>query len=631
MCGILATINFNPEKATEALELMKHRGPDAQGIQVHENLVLGHLRLSIQDLSEVANQPMHSQENRYSIIFNGEIYNHWDIRKSELQDYTFKTSSDTETILALFIKHGQKCVHYLNGIFAFVILDRVENKVFIARDHFGVKPLYYSLNGNTFACASELKALLPYVNHEEINIEAIKDYMTFMWCAGEGTPLKSVSKLLPGSQITIQLNKVEQAKIERFYILKFPENVENKHTEQYWIDRLEEKLILSVKRQLLSDAPIGFFLSGGLDSSLLVAIAKKLNPDKRLKCYTIDSGISKDGFANDLTYARKVAAHLDVDLVEIKVDSSIVYKFDEIIWHLDEPESDPAPFNAYEISKAARKDGIKVLIGGTAGDDIFSGYRRHQALIVDQHFDKIPKWFREIVKNTVHKISSTKPLVRRLKKLTRSIDQSKNDRFIGYFEWQDFELIKNLFVDEIQNKLTKEHRYFNSLLKQVKDVKSDLNKLLFLEVYTFLIDHNLNYTDKAGMANSVEIRVPYLDLELVEFSTILPTELKMKGKVTKYILRKVAEKYLPYDVIYRPKSGFGAPVEHWVRNELDQYIHETLSAENIKATGLYQHEKIKQMIEDNKSGKINASYSIWSLLAIESWMKQFKKNRQISC
>lgn len=570
---------------------------------------------------------MHSEGNKYSIIFNGEIYNHWDIRKEELADYTFKTKSDTETILALYIKHGKECVHYLNGIFAFVILDRAKNQVFIARDHFGVKPLYYSLKGNTFACASELKALLPYVDNQEINIEAIQDYMTFMWCAGEGTPLKSVSKLLPGSHITIKLNDVANAKIERFYQLHFPNKVENKYTEKYWIEKLEEKLILAVKRQLLSDAPIGFFLSGGLDSSLLVAIAKKLHPELRLKCYTIDSGESKDGFANDLTYARKVAQHLDVDLVEIKVDSSIVSKFDDIIWHLDEPESDPAPFNAYEISKAARKDGIKVLIGGTAGDDIFSGYRRHQALIVDQYFDVIPKWLRAIIKNTIHNISSTKPLVRRLKKLTRSIEQSKNDRFIGYFEWQDFELIKSLFVTEIQKELTTEHKYFNFLLEQVKDVKSDLNKLLFLEIYTFLIDHNLNYTDKAGMANSVEIRVPYLDLELVEFSTIIPTNLKMKGKVTKYILRKVAEKYLPHDVIYRPKSGFGAPVEHWVRHELDQYIHENLSVENISETGLYQHQKIKQMIEDNKSGKINASYSIWSLIAIESWMKQFKKIR----
>lgn len=373
MCGILASLNFNSTISSKALDLMKHRGPDARGIFEHKNLTLGHLRLSIQDLSEGANQPMFSYDERYVIVFNGEIYNHWNIRESELKNYEFKTTSDTETILALFIKYREKSVHYLNGIFAFVILDKHENTIFVARDHFGVKPLYFHLSDKLFICASELKALLPYQLEHDLDLESIQAYMTFMWCPGEGTPFKAIKKLLAGSYMLIDLKDLSKTKTERYYTLTYPKKVLDDKPFEQWIDILEDKLTKAVERQLLSDAPIGFFLSGGLDSSLLVAIAKKLNPEKKLKCYTIDSGESKDGFASDLFYAREIAAYLDVELVEIKVDSSIVSKFDDIIWYLDEPESDPAPFNAYEIAKAARKDGIKVLIGGTAGDDIFSG------------------------------------------------------------------------------------------------------------------------------------------------------------------------------------------------------------------------------------------------------------------
>lgn len=624
MCGILATINQDFSLAERALKNMSHRGPDAKGIYTHDNLLLGHLRLSIQDLSSSADQPMHSLNEQYTIVFNGEIYNHWELRERELAAYTFKTNSDTETILALYIKHGEKCLNLLNGIFAFVIFDKLSKSVFIARDQFGVKPLYYSLNDNSFSCASELKSLLPYLNNNDIDIEAIQDYLSFMWCPGEGTPFNKVRKLLPGSYLKIDLNDLSKTENVRYYKLKYPKTVKDDKPLNEWVVNLEEKLMVAVKRQLLSDAPIGFFLSGGLDSSLLVAMACKLLPGKKLKCYTIDSGVSKDGFSNDLYYARKVAKHLNVELIEIKVDSNLVDIFDKIIWHLDEPESDPAPFNAYVIAEAARKDDIKVLIGGTAGDDIFSGYRRHQALLVDKYFDNIPMFLRKILKNGIHSISSKKPLIRRLKKLTKSMDKTKNDRLVGYFEWQNFDFVKSLFNDNNKLKLVNENKYFKSLLDDVKDLDSDLNKLLYLEIYTFLIDHNLNYTDKAGMANSIEIRVPYLDIDLVEFSTTIPPKYKMNGKVTKFILRKVAESYLPNDVIYRPKAGFGVPIESWVRNDLDKYVQENLSKDEINASKIFDFDKVNEIVSKNREGKINASYNIWSLLAMQSWFKQFK-------
>lgn len=603
---------------------MKHRGPDSSGTFQHENLFLGHQRLSIQDLTEGANQPMYCADGRHILVFNGEIYNHWELRKSELPNYDFKTKSDTETLLALYINYKENVLKLLNGIFAFVVFDRQENTLFVARDHFGVKPLYYSLSDTNFSCASELKAFLPFQINKELDIKAIQAYLTFMWCPGEDTPFDSIKKLLPGSYIHVDLKDLSKTKIVRYYTLKFPVHAVNDRPFQNWVDTLDFILCKAVERQLLSDVPVGFFLSGGLDSSLLVAVAKKLYPDKKFKCYTIDSGESKDGFEKDLFYAKKVAAFLNVDLTEIKVDSSIFSKFDDIIWYLDEPVSDPAPFNVYEISKQAREDGIKVLISGTGGDDIFSGYRRHQALIIDQYIDYIPIWLRSLIKNVIQDITSDKSFVRRLKKFTKSITRSKNDRLIGFFEWQDFDFIRKLIIDNLQGKLSSQNAYFEKLLHDVENVEDDLNKLLYLEVYTFLVDHNLNYTDKAGMANSVEIRVPFLDKDLVEFSVTIPTCYKMRGSQTKYILRKVAERYLPKEIIYRSKTGFGVPLEYWTRYEMDDYIISSLNSVEVTKSSIFNPAFVTHIINENKALRINASYNIWSLLAVQSWLKQFK-------
>jgi asparagine synthase (glutamine-hydrolysing) len=623
MCGILATINFETTKADRALDLMQHRGPDARAIYSFKNICLGHLRLSIQDLSDEANQPMFSDFERFSIVFNGEIYNHWEIREKELREFKFKTSSDTETILALYIKYKEKCVNFLNGIFAFAIFDKEMETLFVARDHFGVKPLYYLLHDNEFACASELKGLLPYIANKSVDINSLQDYATYMWCPGSSTPFKMVSKLLAGSYVLLNINDLNSAVPARYYQLRFPDRPLKQKSFGVMLNDLETKLLAALKRQLISDVPIGFFLSGGLDSSLLVALAKRLLPDQRIICYTIDSGKSHDGFSSDLFFARKVAAFLNVELVEVKVDSNLTSNFDKIVWHLDEPQSDPAPFNVFEISKAARKDGIKVLIGGTAGDDVFSGYRRHQAIVLEKYYELFPVQVRKAIRDLLQSISSKRPLVRRLKKLTSSIHKTKDERFIAYFEWQDFEFVRSLFKSEIQNHLSYENLYFAKLLNDVKHVSDDLNKILYLEIYTFLIDHNLNYTDKAGMANGVEIRVPYLDIELVEFSTQIPVEYKMKGRQTKFILRKVAEKYLPMDVIYRSKTGFGVPLEYWVRNEMDNFISKRLSENYNDETNVFNLERIEQIIRDNKKGKINASYNVWSFLAVQSWLKQF--------
>lgn len=627
MCGIIGGIstkaNWDKDKM---LALIEHRGPDSKGCFEEGNIFLGHARLSIQDLSENGRQPLFSQDERYVIVFNGEIYNHIEIRNKLTAEFDFKSHSDTETILYAYIKYGEKCLTMFNGIFAFAIYDRHTKEIFIARDHFGVKPLYIYAEENSFLFSSELKAFLAFDIEKSLQKEAFANYLTFLWSPGDITPFKHVSKLLPGHYMHFSINNLIEAKPIKYYQIPFDGAYLN-NTENELIDLLEEKLIKAVERQMLSDVPIGFFLSGGLDSSLIVAIAKKLFPDKKFPCFTIDTGEShkKEGFAYDLEYAKKVAAKLDVELFVVKADIDIVSDFDKMVWHLDEPQADPAPLNVLNIAKFAREKGIKVLLGGTGGDDIFSGYRRHQALKFENTFKLLPRQSGWLIKKMLQLFSSEKPIFRRLKKLAANIDKKQEKRLSGYFSWLDEGILNSLFSEKWKTALAgfTPTDYLEKLNLDIPNEKNLLNRMLYWEMKSFLVDHNFNYTDKMAMAVGVEARVPFLDVELLEFSTKIPPELKLKGGETKYILKKVAERYLDKEIIYRPKTGFGAPIRKWIINDMNDMINERLSIDNIQKRGIFNAEKVWELIEMNKKGKIDASYSIWTLLAIESWMEQF--------
>ena len=380
---------------------------------------------------------------------------------------------------------------------------------------------------------------------------------------------------------------------------------------------------------MLSDVPVGFFLSGGLDSSAVVAMAKRANPNAKLRCYTIDSGdqMITEGFSNDLVYAHKVAKYLDVDLHVVKGHIDILKDFDEMVYHLDEPQADVAPLHVLNICKQARQDGFIVLLGGTGGDDLFSGYRRHQALNYEGYFRVIPKFCTQILKILSDAVKTANPRFRRIKKIIAELDKKPLERLVGYFSWIPLETAKSLFAPTIRQKIG-DYDPLNILknaLQNIPNEKSDLNKMLFLEMKYFLCDHNLNYTDKLSMATGIEVRVPFLDKELVEFSTQIPPKLKMKGMTTKYLLKKVMEKYLPHDVIYRKKAGFGAPVRQWIVGELDNTIETLFSKEMVERRGIFNYDAIHEIVAQNKSNKIDGSYTILSLLAIESWLEQFSQ------
>lgn len=634
MCGIIGLVGHsNTDSFLKSVTRISHRGPDDEGVFRGENVYLGHRRLSILDLSESGHQPMHSSDGLWTIIFNGEIYNHQEIRKELDKKYIFKSSGDTETLLYAFIEYGIEVVKRLNGIFSFAIFDHIRGELHIVRDQFGIKPLYYYLKDDQLIFGSEIKSFLAIDDFDRtVDINCILNYITFLWSPGEATPFLNVKKLLPGHYIKVNTREVRDLSIHKYYEIPFNGRYLD-IPESEIIDGLERHLIRAVERQLLADVPVAFFLSGGLDSSAIVAIAKKLRPLERLRCYTIrniGANLSDEGFADDLAYARKLSKILDLDLVEVDVDVDIISHFDNMVYHLDEPQADAAPLNVWRICEKAKQDGYKVLLGGTAGDDLFTGYRRHQALNLENKIQRVPLIIRRVVKRLTMFLGNVHPTQRRLRKLGQNFDKSSLERLYGYFEWLDIKLVKKLFNKANHDKLENYQplNYFRDLLLNIPEEKSEVNKFLYWELKTFLVDHNLNYTDKMSMASGIEVRVPFLDLDLVEYTTKIPPGMKLKGNVVKYILKKTMEKYLPYEIIYRPKTGFGAPVRQWVMNDLSSKIEDYLGEESVKKRGIFDPNAISQLISDNLTQKVDASYSILALMAIESWFRQFVDNNE---
>lgn len=630
MCGIAGAAGHGLSTEIDMRVGIRHRGPDGSGLFTAPGLHLFHTRLAILDLSENGHQPMQTADGRFVISFNGEIYNHRELRiELEAVGYRFRSTADTETLLYGFAAWGVHVFTRLNGIFACALFDTQTRQLTLVRDQFGVKPLYYYHRNGLLLFASELKAIAQYPGVDRtLDPDALSHYLHYLYAPGERTPFRHVKKLLPGHTLHFLPDEPTTLRTQRFYTIPFNGHYDQR-SEADWLDELDRHLRQAVERQLQSDVPLGFFLSGGLDSSALVAIARQLHPNELLTGYTIRTASDQktyEGFSNDLPYARQVAKHLKVDLIEVEAEDDIVRDFDRVIFHLDEPLADTAPINVLNICQAARKNGHKVLVGGAAGDDVFSGYRRHQALALEPLFSRIPlglgRWLRQLSHQSVSKHATT----RRLQKLTAGLGQLPIDRIADYYSWLPNELNRGLFAPEIRGQLRDNHprEALLDLLSLIPEEKNRLNQMLFWEMSTYLPDHNLNYTDKLSMAVGVEARVPFLDLDLVQFSTRLPPSLKMKGTTTKYLLRKVMERYLPHEVIYRPKTGFGTPLRSWFQSgRLDTLQAKYLSDEVIRQRGLFDPIAVRQLIEQNKRGTIDASYTLWGLMAIESWCRQF--------
>ena len=627
MCGILGISGGDPDLVIKANRFLEHRGPDNHGVFIDKarKIGLGHTRLSILDTSSHGHQPMISKDGKVVLVFNGEIFNFRELRSNlENNNYKFDGGSDSEVLLNLYLLESTSFLSKLNGIFAFAIWDSRSDSLFIARDGLGVKPLYYSAGNNSFSFSSEIKALMQLSTIEnKIDEASINRYLSFLWCPGEGTPIKSVRKLLPGEAMIIKDGLVKDKWI--WYQLPVFTGVSANLSKSKSISGTTEHLRQAVHRQMVSDVPLGAFLSGGLDSSSIVAFAREVNPD--IRCFTIDTiGKQDKGIINDLPYAQQVAKHLDVSLDVVSVDSSkIAQDLEYMVTQLDEPLADPAALNVFYISQLARKQGIKVLLSGSGGDDLFAGYRRHHALQLQKYWNWLPRGIRASIERETKKLSVSNPFQRKLSKFFNGAGLDGIDRLVNYFRWADDSLLQTLYSKEFINHLGRSHAEdpMVNFITPIISSHTPLEQMLALEQRFFLADHNLNYTDKMSMATGVEVRVPFLDIDLVNFSARIPNKYKQKGSTGKWVLKKAMENYLPKNVIYRPKTGFGVPLRRWIKYELRELLTDLLSAESIKKRGLFSSRAVHQLISDNDSGKIDASYTLLSLLCIEIWCRAY--------
>ncbi len=651
MCGIAGfSGQFNLDLLKNMGARLLHRGPDDAGeiiLSQQNNLVgLAHQRLSIIDLSAEGRQPMTINcdccgntlgmptENKRWLTYNGEIYNHQTLRRElEAKGHHFFSQTDSEVILHLYAEHGVNLLQQLNGIFAFALYDGQTGQLFLARDGVGIKPLYYSQQPAGFLFASEIKALLAYSElPRQLDRVALHYYLAYLWCPGEQTALHTVKKVQPGEALIVRNGQIEK----RWFFYDLPyQGVSLQASPAEISFELEKKLMQAVERQLIADVPVGAFLSGGLDSSAIVAMMRKLNPHARIQCYTIDGGDEKyiEGNPNDLPYAKQVAAHLQVDLHVVEIQADLMQHMTNMLYHLDEPQADPAPINVLLIAEAARRDGIKVLLSGAGGDDIFSGYRRHHALLSERFF----AWLPLAIKNKLSLFSchllegnSTKynmqfAFLRRMAKLFAYCHLPTDQRLASYFLWGTENLRTSLYSQEMANHLSQANTLAPLLqsLHRIPQESAPLNRLLYLEGKHFLADHNLNYTDKMSMAAGVEVRTPLLDSDLIDFATRIPVHLKQKGKIGKYIFKKTMESYLPNNVIYRPKSGFSMPLRRWLHRELQPMVNEVLSASAINARGIFDANAITRLIKLDQAGRVDAAYTIYSVLCIELWCRAF--------
>lgn len=631
MCGLLGySGEFDASSLTAGAATIAHRGPDDSGQFVDKSagVGLGHVRLSILDLSALGHQPMTSSDGSVVLVFNGEIYNFRELR-TELEDggAVFRGHSDTEVLLNLYLAEGEGMLHRLNGIFAFALWDSRSKSLFIARDGLGVKPLYYSSTGRGVAFSSEIKGLLPMVPEaRELDIASLHRYLSFLWCPGEGTPLKAVRKMLPGEAMVIRDGKIARKWI--WYKLPVFRGLKSDLDEKASLAGTVSHLRQAVQRQMVADVPVGAFLSGGLDSSAIVAFARELNPG--IHCFTIEAtGGQEEGVTDDLPYARRVAKHLGVPLDIVKIDAhQMASDLGRMIYQLDEPLADPAPLNVLYISQLARKQGIKVLLSGAGGDDLFTGYRRHRAVQAEQLWSWLPAVARKGIDRAAAGLDQRRAWSRRLAKLFNGAGLEGDARLANYFAWARESDLLGLYSDGFREMLGSSVAASPMLdfLKPLPASVLPLDRMLALEQRFFLTDHNLTYTDKMSMAAGVEVRVPFLDMELVDFAQRIPLNLKQRGQEGKWVLKKAMEPYLPRDVIYRPKAGFGAPLRRWMRHDLRELLADLLSAESLNRRGLFNPRAVQGLIAANDAGKVDASYTLFSLLCIEIWCRSFVDN-----
>jgi asparagine synthase (glutamine-hydrolysing) len=607
---------------------VRHRGPDGQGVWWNEadRIGLAHRRLAIIDCTAAAAQPMESCGSRYRVVFNGEIYN-FRALAAELKErgYTFNERSDTAILGPLYDLCGPEMLDRLNGIFAFAIWDGEKRRLFAARDALGVKPFYYTATGRGFAFASEIKALLPIAGIDRsIDKAAFRDYLVHLWSPGARTMFEGVKKLLPGHYILVEDGAEPQFHAWRGQSLDArdrgrSERPTSKDTKAELLAVFDEV----VADQCLSDVPIGAFLSGGVDSSAIVAsmVATGNRPAKTYCVGFEGPGLEKEGFGDDLTFARRFAASVGVPLEAIVVRPMEGADLERLVYQLEEPQADPAPLYVEAISKAARVDGIKVMMSGAGGDDIFSGYRRHSAAALRAQAGWFGPWVGKIATKTAP--LSKGSIQRQLTKIGYMLDGSDEEFLIRAFEFTPLADVEGCLSAEVRrSRPTAGQNELERVLAR-SDGGHLLDRMMLMERAGFLPDHNLNYTDKASMSAGVEIRVPFLDERLVAFAGRLSPRLKVSRGRAKWLLKEALRGRLPDAILDRKKTGFGAPVRHWVVGPMRPMIEDVFASASFRERGLFDLHGVRHLFADTLCGRRDGAYLILAIVMVELWLRRF--------
>lgn len=633
MCGIfcIASSDRVVERplVSKLTDTLSHRGPDDAGVHVEEGVGLGHRRLSIIDL-DGGHQPVFNEDGTLSIVFNGEIYNFMEL-KDELcaKGHVFATKSDTETILHAYEEWGEACVDRLRGMFSFAIWDRPRKRLFCARDRLGIKPFFYATFGGTLLCASEMKAILSYPGFKrEMDTAALAAYFDLSYIPAPLTIYKGIRKLPPGHTLTWEAGK---ARTRKYWDLTF--NPDTNMGESELIDRFMDLLSESVRIHLITEVPLGAFLSGGVDSGTIVALMAGATSGP-VNTFCIGFGGATGGYLDERAYARMIADRYSLNHRDYEVTPDLGGIVDKVVRAFDEPFADDSSIPSYFVCKMAREN-VTVALSGLGGDEIFTGYERHLGFRLRSVYQAVPKFLRNgLLSRLVDRLperSDGHYTVNHAKRFIRSGALPYDECYIGYLTKMSPAVRSALFSDSAM--MSREMEAGRSILlghfnsENVKGGAGSLDRALYCDIKTYLPEDILAVTDRMSMQHSLEVRVPFLDHKFMEFCANIPSGLKMKGFKKKYLLKKAATPLLPEAILTHRKQGFVGPMASWLKNDLREYARQTLSEKALSAHGLLNPVTVKKALDDHFSGREIHDTLIWSLIVFQKWYEMYMEGK----